>query len=110
MIENPRYCNQVLKITLVFRFEKALTKKWDYPGGCKLNCVSINKCFLVEICPVNPFFSPDMARQSGTAALKDAGISYDQVEAVVASYCYGEPTSGERSKISWDRARRRTPG
>ena len=36
-----------------------------------------------------------MAREAGTAALNDAGISYQDVEAVVASYCYGEPTSGE---------------
>jgi len=35
-----------------------------------------------------------MAREAGTAALKDAGICYEDVEAVVASYCYGEPTSG----------------
>lgn len=37
----------------------------------------------------------DMAREAGTAALNDAGISYQDVEAVVASYCYGEPTSGK---------------
>lgn len=37
----------------------------------------------------------DMAREAGTAALKDAGILYQDVEAVVASYCYGEPTSGK---------------
>ena len=36
-----------------------------------------------------------MAREAGTAALKDAGIQYQDVEAVVASYCYGEPTSGK---------------
>ncbi|XP_020613629.1 non-specific lipid-transfer protein-like [Orbicella faveolata] len=52
------------------KFEKPLTKKWDYP---------------------------DMAREAGTAALNDAGISYQDVEAVVASYCYGEPTSGQRA-------------
>lgn len=37
----------------------------------------------------------DMAREAGTATLKDAGILYQDVEAVVASYCYGEPTSGK---------------
>lgn len=37
----------------------------------------------------------DMAMEAGTAALKDAGILYQDVEAVVASYCYGEPTSGK---------------
>lgn len=33
----------------------------------------------------------------GTAALRDAGIPYSKVKAVVASYCYGEPTSGQRA-------------
>ena len=28
-------------------------------------------------------------------ALKDAGMSYQEVQAVAASYCYGDPTSGE---------------
>ena len=37
----------------------------------------------------------DMAREAVTATLDDAGISYQDVEAVVASYCYGEPTSGK---------------
>ena len=37
----------------------------------------------------------DMAREAGAAALNDAGICYQDVEAVVASYCYGEPTSGK---------------
>ena len=37
----------------------------------------------------------DMAREAGTAALNDAGILYQDVEAVIASYCYGEPTSGK---------------
>lgn len=35
-----------------------------------------------------------MAREAGTAALNDAGIPYSLVEAVAASYCYGEPASG----------------
>ncbi|XP_068729903.1 sterol carrier protein 2-like isoform X1 [Montipora capricornis] len=52
------------------KFEKPLTKEWDYP---------------------------DMAREAGSAALDDAGIQYQDVDAVVASYCYGEPTSGQRA-------------
>ena len=35
-----------------------------------------------------------MVREAGTAALKDAGVHYNKVEAVIASYCYGEPTAG----------------
>ncbi|XP_071117521.1 sterol carrier protein 2-like [Haliotis cracherodii] len=52
------------------KFHKPLSKQWDYP---------------------------DMAREAGTAALRDAGIPYSKVKAVVASYCYGEPTSGQRA-------------
>jgi len=52
------------------RFFKPKTQDWDYP---------------------------DMARESGQLALKDAGINYKEVQAVVASYCYGEPTSGQRA-------------
>ena len=33
----------------------------------------------------------------GSAALSDAGIPYNLVQAAVASYCYGEPTSGQRA-------------
>ena len=35
-----------------------------------------------------------MGKLAASDALKDAGISYDTVEAVVASYCYGDPTCG----------------
>ncbi|KAL3870088.1 hypothetical protein ACJMK2_042701 [Sinanodonta woodiana] len=44
-----------------------------------------------------PWDYPDMARESGQAALRDAGLSYEKIQAVVASYCYGEPTSGQRA-------------
>ena len=37
----------------------------------------------------------EMGREAAEAALKDAGIEYTQVQAVVASYCYGDPTCGE---------------
>lgn len=30
-------------------------------------------------------------------ALADAGLDYSSIDAVVASYCYGEPTSGQRA-------------
>lgn len=39
----------------------------------------------------------DMGRIAGKEALEDAGLSYDSIEAVVASYCYGEPTCGQRA-------------
>ncbi|CAM3889831.1 lipid-transfer protein [Smaragdicoccus niigatensis] len=40
---------------------------------------------------------PDMARESGTKALADAGISYDKVEQGYVGYVYGESTSGQRA-------------
>ena len=52
------------------KFEKPGSKDWDYP---------------------------DMARESGTKALEDAGISYDLIEQAAVGYCYGESTSGERA-------------
>jgi len=35
-----------------------------------------------------------MGQQAVAAALRDACIDYSQVQAVVASYCYGDPTCG----------------
>ncbi|MGV9335302.1 lipid-transfer protein [Nocardia sp. NPDC003726] len=40
---------------------------------------------------------PDMARESGTKALADAGIAYDRVEQAYVGYVYGESTSGQRA-------------
>jgi acetyl-CoA acetyltransferase len=51
------------------KFEKPGKREWDYP---------------------------DMARESGTKALEDAGIPYDQVEQAYVGYCYGDSTSGQR--------------
>lgn len=52
------------------KFERPMTKDWDYP---------------------------DMGKQAGLAALKDAGLKYNKIQSVVASYCYGEPTCGQRA-------------
>src|ERR687887_2041527 len=52
------------------KFEKPQTRDWDYP---------------------------DMAREAGSKALEDAGISYDKVEQACVGYCYGESTSGQRA-------------
>jgi acetyl-CoA acetyltransferase len=40
---------------------------------------------------------PDMARESGTKALEDAGLDFDQVEEAYVGYVYGESTAGERA-------------
>ena len=52
------------------KFEKPGSKDWDYP---------------------------DMARESGTRAIEDAGIRFEQIEQAAVGYCYGDSTSGERA-------------
>jgi sterol carrier protein 2 len=38
-----------------------------------------------------------MAREAGTNALKDAGISIEEIEQAAVGYCYGDSTCGERA-------------
>ncbi len=52
------------------KFEKPGARDWDYP---------------------------QMVKEAGEAALKDAGIAYSEIQQAVAGYCYGESTSGERA-------------
>ncbi|WP_374157226.1 lipid-transfer protein [Mycobacterium sp. G7A2] len=40
---------------------------------------------------------PDMAREAGTKALDDAGITYRDVQEAYVGYVYGESTSGQRA-------------
>ncbi|EHN09272.1 3-ketoacyl-CoA thiolase [Patulibacter medicamentivorans] len=40
---------------------------------------------------------PQMAKESGTKALQDAGIAYDEVEQAYVGYVYGESTAGHRA-------------
>ena len=40
---------------------------------------------------------PAMARESGTKALEDAGITYDQVQSAYVGYVYGDSTCGQRA-------------
>ncbi|WP_447037121.1 lipid-transfer protein [Streptomyces sp. DSM 118878] len=39
----------------------------------------------------------DMAKEAGTKALEDAGVSYDQVEQVPVGYCFQPSTAGQRA-------------
>ncbi|XP_022317931.2 sterol carrier protein 2-like isoform X1 [Crassostrea virginica] len=43
------------------------------------------------------FDYPDMAKEAGTKALEDAGISYNQVEHACVGYVYGDTTCGQRA-------------
>jgi acetyl-CoA acyltransferase len=52
------------------KFEKPGSREWDYP---------------------------DMARESGGAALADAGISFEEIEEAFAGYVYGDSCAGERA-------------
>ena len=36
----------------------------------------------------------EMGQRAAELALKDAGVEYSKIQAVAASYCYGDPTSG----------------
>jgi acetyl-CoA acyltransferase len=40
---------------------------------------------------------PAMAKESGTKALEDVGIGYDQIEAAYVGYVYGDSTCGQRA-------------
>ena len=50
--------------------------------------------FLPKVCE-HSFHFPEMGREAAANALKDAKIEYSEVEAVVASYNYGDPTCGK---------------
>ena len=52
------------------KFEKPGSRSWDYP---------------------------DMVREAGGAALQDAGVGFEAIEQVVASYVYGDSCSGQRA-------------
>lgn len=40
-------------------------------------------------------FFAEMGQLAAESALRDVGMDYCQVQAVAASYCYGDPTCGE---------------
>src|SRR6201994_4348709 len=40
---------------------------------------------------------PQMAKESGTKALEDAGVSYDKIEQAYFGYVYGESPCGQRA-------------
>lgn len=52
------------------KFEKPGARDWDYP---------------------------DMAREAGQLALKDAGIAYDQIQQAFVGYVYGDSSCGQRA-------------
>lgn len=52
------------------KFEKPESREWDYP---------------------------DMAHESGTMALKDAGIPYETIEQACVGYVYADSTAGQRA-------------
>jgi len=43
------------------------------------------------------FDYPDMAREAGQKALKDAGVTFEKIEQAFVGYVYGESTSGQRA-------------
>jgi acetyl-CoA acetyltransferase len=70
-MSDKRSHNRVFVIGVgMTKFEKPGSRDWDYP---------------------------DMARESGTAALADAGISFDDLQEAFAGYVYGDSCAGERA-------------
>ena len=49
----------------------------------------------LDICLYMHFSLSEMGREAAANALKDAHVDYSEVEAVVASYNYGDPTCGK---------------
>lgn len=43
------------------------------------------------------FDYPDMAKEAGTKALEDAGLTYDAIEQACVGYVYGDSTCGQRA-------------
>jgi len=39
---------------------------------------------------------PELVREAASEALKDASISYREIQTAVVGYCYGDPTCGQR--------------
>src|ERR1700675_4404291 len=54
----------------ITKFEKPFSRDWDYP---------------------------DMAREAGQMALRDAGLTYDSIQQVCAGYVFGDSTSGQNA-------------
>src|SRR4249920_3764528 len=40
---------------------------------------------------------PELSKEAGEQALKDAGVPYDQIEQAFVGYVYGESTCGQRA-------------
>jgi acetyl-CoA acetyltransferase len=55
------------------KFEKPGSKDWDYP---------------------------DMAREAGTKALSDAGLTINDIEQAAVGYCYGDSTAASAPSTS----------
>lgn len=71
------------------KFEKPQSRRWDYPDMAK-EAGKIAMGDSVDHVSIS-FISV------GEEALLDAKLKYSDIEAAVVSYCYGEPTSGQRA-------------
>ncbi len=64
--------------------------KVTYISGTDLHCGKHTCGLSVCVCAL------EMGQKAAELALKDAGVEYSKVQAVAASYCYGDPTSGKQ--------------
>ncbi|CAF0781556.1 unnamed protein product [Didymodactylos carnosus] len=81
---------------------------WNYQNQLKMSTSqkkAMNRVFVVGVGMTKfekpgrreNFDYPDMAKESVTKALKDANISYNEIEQAVVGYVYGDSTCGQRA-------------
>lgn len=63
----------------------------------KVYVIGVGMTKFVKPGSVPNFDYPDMVKEAGTKALKDAGVPYESIEQAVAGYVYGDSTSGQRA-------------
>ena len=60
-------------------------------------CVYIYTYIIADMIQFDGYFSTEMGSQAAADAIHDAGLTYNDLQAAVASYCYGDPTCGQRA-------------
>lgn len=61
----------------------------------KVFVVGVGMTAFIKPSSSNPDY-PELAKVAITRALTDAGINYNQVEAAIVGYVYGDSTAGQR--------------
>jgi len=70
------------------KFEKPGARTWDYPDVCLIPQGRYRLDSIVVV---------QMGREAVQAALADAALPFDAIEAAAVGYCYGDSTCGQRA-------------